>query len=81
MSMNDAVRKTRFKYKNIVNQISDWRDAYVMEYNSYPTVITMDSFTALELKQFINVRNAIFAPSPGEKDHFMGMLIEVSDAR
>lgn len=38
MTMN-----TRFQYKSPIQQIYEWRNAYVLEYGSMPTVIEMDA--------------------------------------
>lgn len=35
--------KTRFQYKSPIQQIYEWRNAYVLEYGSMPTVIEMDA--------------------------------------
>jgi hypothetical protein len=80
--MNEPVRKTRFQYKSIMRQIMEWREAYVLEYDSFPTVITMDPETRLELEKYICAQQLLHAPFPTKgstEDYIMGMLIEVSD--
>jgi hypothetical protein len=74
--------KTRFQYKGIMRQIMEWREAYVLEYDSFPTVITMDSETRLELERYVCGQHLTYgpmAPSDKTEDYIMGMLIEVRD--
>lgn len=74
--------KTRFQYKSIMRQIMEWRKAYVLEYDSFPTVITMDTETRLELEKYVCAQRLTYGsmmPTDNTQDYIMGMLIEVRD--